>query len=59
MTAGQLTLGGWDPAWDLAAEADDDPGDSIDPRWRDLRGQGLTAAQLERIHTLDLHGSYL
>ncbi|MGZ0231153.1 hypothetical protein [Streptomyces sp. CPS1] len=59
MTADQLALGDWEPAWDLVAGPDDDPEDPVDPRWRDLRGQGLTAAQLERIHTLDLHGSYL
>ncbi|MEU5496133.1 hypothetical protein [Streptomyces griseofuscus] len=52
MIADQLTLGGWDPAWDLVAEPDAEDPD-------DLRGQGLTAAQLERIHTLDLQGSYL
>ena len=41
---------------DLGAEALHDP---VDPRLHDLRHQGLTALQINRIETVPLHGRYL
>ena len=66
MTAVQLALD-CEPNWrdqpaeldrlcDLGALALHDP---HDPRWRDLRGQGLTAWQIHRMTTVKITGSYL
>ena len=46
--------------WDDDAEPPDDwPDDDIDPRLRDLRGQGLTAIQLHRMTDVPLQGELL
>jgi hypothetical protein len=53
MTGEQLTL---DELCDLGAEQLHDP---IDPRWRDLRRQRLTADQWHRIVDIEITGEWL
>jgi hypothetical protein len=58
VTADQLTLGDCEPEWaDVLAAAD--LTDPVDPRWRDLRHQGLSAAQYARIADVQVVGDYL
>ena len=63
MTADQPTLGDCEPLWhdwdDLCQRGAEELCEPIDPRWHDLRRQGITAAQYHRIHDVELHGSYL
>jgi hypothetical protein len=54
----QLTLGDCEPEWaDVLAAAE--LHDPVDPRWRDLRHQGLTAQQYARIVDVTVVGDYL
>ncbi|MYR84052.1 hypothetical protein GTY41_03610 [Streptomyces sp. SID685] len=57
----QLALGDLDPLWhdwdQLCARDAAEP--DIDPRWRDIRHQGLTADQYRRIVDVPVVGNYL
>jgi hypothetical protein len=62
-TEGQIALGDCDPLWadwqelcDRDAEA---LPDEFDPRWRDLRHQGLSPMRIARITDVHLVGDYL
>jgi hypothetical protein len=60
MTADQLTLGDCDPTWaDLCARGAGQLHDEFDPRWRDLRHQGLSPMQIARTTDVHLVGEYL
>ncbi|MEU6552069.1 hypothetical protein ABZ915_17560 [Streptomyces sp. NPDC046915] len=60
MTGEQLALDVCDPTWsDLADHTLAALYDPHDPRWRDLRGQGLTAWEIHRMTTVTTVGSYL
>jgi hypothetical protein len=63
VTADQLTLGDCDPMWSdwdqLCQRGAEELTDPIDPRWRDLRHQGLTARQYHRIVDVPVVGDYL
>ncbi|MET9073902.1 hypothetical protein ABZX95_17380 [Streptomyces sp. NPDC004232] len=59
----QLSLGDCDPSWDdwdqLCARGAEELHDPVDPRWHDLRGQGLTARQYHRIVDVQVVGEWL
>ncbi|MFG2352623.1 hypothetical protein [Streptomyces sp. NPDC048521] len=63
MTADQLTLGDCDPLWhdweQLCQRGAEELADPTDPRWRDLRHQGLTAQQYHRIADVQITGDWL
>ncbi|MEU5496136.1 hypothetical protein [Streptomyces griseofuscus] len=57
----QLAPGDLDPLWhdwDQLCQSDAEAAD-IHPRWRDLRHQGLTADQYQRIVDVPVVGDYL
>ena len=62
MTA-QLTLGDCDPMWfdweQLCQRGAEELGDPVDPRWHDLRRQGITAQQYHRITDVQVVGEWL
>lgn len=59
----QLTIGDCDPMWSdweqLCARGAEELHDPADPRWRDLRGQGLTAEKYHRIKDVQVVGEWL
>ncbi|MEU1010044.1 hypothetical protein [Streptomyces sp. NPDC005890] len=63
MTADQLALGDCDPMWSdweqLCDRGAAELVDPVDPRWRDLRHQGLTAQQYHRIVDVHVVGEWL
>lgn len=59
MTATQLALGDCDPAWQPLWGDDERRYLVTDPRWRDLRQQGLSPVQIARITDVPLVGEYL
>jgi hypothetical protein len=63
VTADQLALGDCDPLWhdweQLCQRGAEELVDPVDPRWRDLRHQGLTAHQYQRIADVPVVGDYL
>lgn len=63
MTAGQLALGDCDPMWhdwdQLCQRGAEELADPTDPRWRDLRHQGLHRRRKHRIVDVPVVGDYL
>lgn len=63
MTAAQLSIGDCDPMWSdweqLCQRGAEELADPADPRWRDLRGQGMNARQYHRIVDVKIAGEWL
>ncbi|MCG0061695.1 hypothetical protein L0F81_00075 [Streptomyces tricolor] len=58
-----LALGDCDPLWhdweNLCRQGAAELTDPAEPRWRDIRGQGLTAHQYHRIVDIHVVGDWL
>jgi hypothetical protein len=59
VTGRQLALGDCDPAWEPLWGDDERLYVAGDPRWRDLRNQGLSPIRIARIVDVKIIGEWL